>query len=166
MHKNPYNYHATPMVILVPTYLLLGLAAAYGLRKGYWPLVAVVAFIGLSFYAWRKLQHRVAIRKAVREILQTYSSIPEQVRLENDHPLLSIPADLQGAWEDVYHPDLDWFRAAYSHDKLVKLEAFNVTFRENALKLNARVKSIKLWHKDKRWKVVMGAAGVLFHNLG
>ena len=36
-----------------------------------------------------------------------------------------------------------------------------MTFRENALKLNARVKSIKLWHKDKRWKVVMGGGGTL-----
>ena len=78
------------------------------------------------------------LRKGVVEALEFASSFKAQLQYEDSVPIANVLAEIFCIWEDIYHPQVDAFKDAFSESESKALEAYNEKLSDIAASSKAK----------------------------
>ena len=86
------------------------------------------------------------------QTVQLISDFDAQRGYEEDVPIADVPAELVCQWfDDFYHPEVDFYRAAFSDQELQVLAVFNAFFDKRVALLPRLLAEM---HQSQSWREV------------
>jgi hypothetical protein len=99
--------------------------------------------------------------------LRLLSDLEAQIAYERDVPIADVPAELFCGWfDDLYHPDTDLLRSAFTARERLVLAAFHQKFEQVNDSLPEPLGRVADLHARAEWRALVRAATDTLKDLG
>lgn len=94
-------------------------------------------------------------KKLTKDILKLWSSRKAQLEYQDSVPIADVSSELFCQWsDDVYSPEQDYFKEAFSQEELNLLSEFNLILNYISSNLSNNLPNIVDFIETDEWKII------------